>query len=187
MWAYLNGIFASLGGCTLPVLSMLVAKAKDKNFNRVRFLLEFLVVQFLIFSAINIGAASFYAIFREIQPIMLLIASIITLYIAFEMYRGRGVNLPAVGGIYGIALSPCSVGFAVATAAMSMDVYNAILNAFLFSLGVVTPLIVVMFIIQSVEPFMRYGDEIELFGSVLLVIVAAYLAFLAGSGWRWVP
>ncbi|NPA86724.1 MAG: hypothetical protein GXO00_01830 [Candidatus Diapherotrites archaeon] len=180
-------MFASLGGCTLPVLSVLAAKLNDKSFNRWRFVLEFFAAQFLLFSLLNLAVATVYTLFEFLQPILLLLAAIITFALAVSLYLGKPLPVPVSGGIYGIALSPCSIGFAVAASTTSTDYVTAILNAFFFSLGVTTPIAAILFVLESAEPIQRRAHLIEKLSVALLFIVSFYLAYLAGASWRWLP
>ncbi len=182
LFAYVNGLFAGMGTCTLPVLSLLAAQR-----GRVRFVLQFFVAQFILFSALNLAYATMYTVLEAIQPLLLLFTSILTFLIAFFLYRGISFNVPGAGGLYGVAFSPCSVGFAVAAVGASVDVFSAIANAFLFALGIATPLFVVAFVLRSSDVVLRHGHRIERAAIALLVIVSYYLAYLAGASWRWIP
>ncbi len=182
MLAYVNGFFAGLSGCVLPVLSVMITKR-----DRLRFLLEFFLAQFLLFATLNLAFAWVYSVVEWIQPILLLIAAGITFWSAYTIYTGRQMPVPSSGALYGIALSPCSVGFAIATATTSFGWISAIANAFLFALGIVTPIAVVAFILQRSDVFMRHGKWFERASVLLLVLVSYYLAYLAGASWRWVP
>ena len=187
LWSYLNGLFASLGGCTLPVLSLLAAKLTDKNFNKWRFLLEFFLAQFILFALLNIATATIYTVFEYLQPLLLLLAAIITFGLGATLYLGKPIPLPTTGSIYGLALSPCSVGFAVATAATSTGYITAILNALLFALGIVTPIAAILLMLHSAEPFLKRSSTLEKLSVLLLFLVSFYLTYLAGSSWRWIP
>ncbi len=182
MLAYVNGFFAGLSGCVLPVLSIMVTKRRP-----FRFVLEFFATQFLLFAALNLAFAWIYSAFEWIQPILLLIAAVVTFYSAYAIYVGRQANIPTSGALYGLALSPCSIGFAVATATTSFSYISAVWNAFLFALGIVTPIAVVAFILQRSDIFMKHGKWFERASVTLLILVSYYLAYLAGSSWRWVP
>lgn len=187
LWSYVNGFFASLGGCTLPVLSVLAAKVSDPSFNKWRFLLSFFLAQFVLFSLFNLSVASIYSLFQEIQPFLLLLAALLTFTLAAGIYMGKPINVPSLGGLYGIALSPCSIGFVVATAASSFTYFDAVLNALLFSLGIVTPLTVIALLLRSTSSLMKHAALLERLSVLLLVVTSFYLAYLAGSSWRWIP
>ncbi len=180
--AYVNGFFAGLSGCVLPALSVMITRRDP-----LRFVAEFFVMQFLLFAAMNLAFAWIYSAFEWIQPVLLLIAAVITFYSAYTIYTGKQMNIPTSGALYGLALSPCSIGFAVTTATTSFSYLVAILNAFLFALGIVTPIAIVAFILQRSDVFMKHGMWFERASVALLVLVSYYLAYLAGSSWRWVP
>ena len=160
---------------------------KDESFNKWSFLLEFFLAQFLLFSLLNLATATVYSFFENLQPILLLLASIITFLLAAALYLGKPLPIPLTGGLYGLALSPCSIGFAIATAATSINYALALLNALLFSLGVLTPITMVALLLHSAEPFIKRGDLLEKLSVLLLFLVSFYLAYLAGSSWRWLP
>ena len=180
--AYVSGFFAGLSGCVLPVLSVLIAQ-RDKY----RFVIEFFITQFLLFAALNLAFAAIYAAFQWVQPILLLIAAAITFYSAYTIYTGKEFPLPASGALYGLALSPCSIGFAVATATTSFGWITAILNALLFALGIITPIFVVAVVLKSSDAYLRHAKWFERATVLLLILVSYYLAYLAGASWRWVP
>ncbi|MDN5358237.1 MAG: hypothetical protein PWP76_80 [Candidatus Diapherotrites archaeon] len=182
MLAYVNGFFAGLSGCVLPVLAVLVSKK-----NKYRFVAEFFLAQFLLFALLNLFFAAVYQYFEWLQPILLLIAAGVTFYSAYSIYTGKSFGIPSSGALYGLALSPCSIGFAVATATTSFGWVTAIANAFLFALGIVTPIAVVAFILKSVNTVVSKSKWIEHASVFLLVLVSYYLAYLAGASWRWVP
>jgi len=182
MLAYLNGFFAGLSGCVLPVLSIMITKK-----NKYRFVLEFFLAQFILFAALNLAFAWVYSVMEWIQPVLLLIAAVITFLSAYAIYTGKQMPVPSSGALYGVALSPCSIGFAIATATTSFGWIHAIINAFLFALGIVTPIAVVAFILQDTHILVRHGKWFERASVLLLVLVSYYLAYLAGASWRWVP
>ncbi len=182
MLAYINGFFAGLSGCVLPVLSILIAQK-----NKGRFILEFFITQFALFAALNLAFAAVYTIFEWLQPILLLIASIITFYSAYMLYTGKSVAMPSSGALYGLALSPCSIGFAIATATTSFGWILAITNAFLFALGIATPIAVVGLVLNKSDFLLKNNKRIEQASVILLVLVSYYLAYLAGASWRWIP
>ena len=182
MFAYPNGFFAGLSGCVLPVLSVMITKK-----NRYRFVLEFFLAQFILFAAMNLAFAWVYSVVEWIQPVLLLIAAGITFWSAYTIYTGKRIPVPSSGALYGIALSPCSIGFAIATATTSFGWIQAIVNAFLFALGIVTPIAVVAFILQHSDIFVKHGKWFERASVLLLVLVSYYLAYLAGASWRWAP
>ncbi|GEM_PF-3141436 len=182
MLAYVSGFFAGLSGCVLPALSVMITRR-----NPVKFLMEFFVAQFLLFSALNLAFAAAYHIISWIQPVLLLLAAAITFYSAYTMYTGKAMRIPTTGALYGLALSPCSIGFAVATATTSFTIISAIINAFLFALGIITPLAVVAIIMKKNSALIAGNKWIERASVALLVAVSAYLSYLAGASWRWVP
>ncbi len=145
------------------------------------------MAQFLLFAALNLATAAVYTIFEDLQPILLLIAALITFLLGTSLYLGKPLPIPATGGLYGLALSPCSIGFAIATAATSINYVVAIFNAFLFALGVITPIAIIALLIHSAEPFVKRGALLEKLSVFLLFLVSFYLAYLAGSSWRWLP
>lgn len=182
MLAYVNGFFAGLSGCVLPVLSVLITKR-----NKYRFVLEFFLAQLLLFSLLNVSLALVYGAFQWLQPIFLLLGSFITFYSAYIIYIAKPINIPGSGAVYGIALSPCSIGFAIATSTLSFNVIDALLNALLFSLGIITPIAVLAFLLHGTEKYVSNSRWFEILSVVILIIVSYYLAYLAGSTWRWSP
>ncbi len=179
---YLNGLFAGLGSCVLPVLSVMIVKR-----NKLRFIGEFFIAQLAVFLAVALAFSAAYNLVEWSRPFLLLIASFVTFYSAFSIYTGAKVPVPASGALYGLALSPCSIGFVTATASTSFGWIEAVINAFLFSLGTITPLTVVAFILQGTDNLVRHGKWIERTSVLLLLLVSYYLAYLAGSSWRWIP
>ncbi len=182
MLAYVSGFFAGLSGCVLPVLSIMITRR-----NKLRFLAEFFIAQFPLFAALNLALATAYRFVSWIQPPLLLAAAAITFYSAYTIHTGRSSKIPASGALYGIALSPCSIGFAVATATTSFTWISAILNAFLFALGIITPLAIVAFVLRRSSAVLTGSRWLERASVALLIAVSAYLAYLAGASWRWVP
>ncbi|NPA76456.1 MAG: hypothetical protein GXN93_01730 [Candidatus Diapherotrites archaeon] len=182
MLAYVNGFFAGLSGCVLPALSVMITKK-----NRMRFVLEFFLAQFALFSVLNLAFAWVYTAIEWIQPILLLVAAGITFWSAYAIYTGKQMPAPHSGALYGIALSPCSIGFAIATATTSFSWITAITNALLFALGIITPIAIIAFIFQRSDVFLHHGKWFERASVALLVLVSYYLAYLAGASWRWIP
>ena len=178
---------SSLSGCTLPALALIVSQFKQKATSKMVFLLEFFTAQLIIFTLINVSAALFYSFFVEVQPLILLISSFITLYFAYAILAGKLPSFKHVGGLYGVALSPCSLGFVVATAASSVDVYSAVFNSFFFALGIITPILVFAVFSEALKAVQEHYRKVELMSALLLILVAMYLAYLAGSNWRFLP
>ncbi len=185
---YISGLMASFGGCSLPVLSIIASEsASDRRFKPVRFVFGFFISQFLLFAALNLSVSAFYRVFQGIQPILLALASLLTFYIATANYLGK--SLPGLSGsVYGIALAPCNLGFAIFEASSSFSYLIAIYNALAFSLGISTPLIAIAFFVRDLHrKLIKHGDRIEKASFALLVLISYYLAYLAGSSWRWWP
>ncbi len=185
----MSGILASLSGCVLPVFGIIAYRiAKEKNFNPLKFVFSFFLAQFAIFALINMSISAFYALFREAQPVVMLLAGVITLYTAVSNYLGKTAFNLASGSLYAIALAPCNLGFLVYQASTSRNFVKAVANAFSFALGVSTPLALVAFFSNSFQKFLSvHGEKIETASFILLVLISYYLAYLAGSTWRWVP
>ena len=64
---------------------------------------------------------------------------------------------------------------------------TAIADAFLFALGIVTPIAMVAYILQRSDIFVRHRKWFQRASVLLLVLASYHFAYLAGASWRWVP
>jgi len=197
IYAYILGLLSILSPCTFIIVPVMTSDLNAK----LKKILSFLGGITVTFAVLGILSALTGKLLTNFMgPYLYLFAGTITLLAGLNMLDFINLRLPSLftniktknnflmGLIYGgIALScvgPLMASILVYITAKASILYG-FLMMFIFSLGFITPFILFGFLITDKrisEKLMKYSLTIRKIGGMLLLLVSAYLLFIAFGG-----
>jgi len=196
-YAYVLGLLSILTPCTLIIVPVLTADITAKR-NKI---MSFLGGVLVMFGALGVlSAVTGKLLTNFVGPYLYLFAGIVTLVsglymlgvvkFGFSLKHG-GVKTTFAGGLlYGGVMLSC-VGPLLASVMVYITATGSVMTGLvlmsLFSLGFLTPFILYGFLITDkkvVHKLMKYAPTIQKVGGVVLILVSAYLLWVAMGGLR---
>ena len=197
IYAYLLGLLSILSPCTFIIVPIMVSDINTK----LKKVLSFLGGITVTFGALGILSALTGKLLTNFMgPYLYLFAGIITLIAGLDMLRIIELRLPQLftkvrtknnflmGLIYGGVALSC-VGPLMASVLVYITSKASVLYGFLmmyvFSLGFITPFIIFGFLITDNKIYnklIKHSLLIRKIGGVMLIMVSAYLLFVALRG-----
>lgn len=197
IYAFVLGLLSIISPCTFIIVPIMVSDLDGKS----RKILGFLGGITVTFGILGIlSAVTGKLLTNFMGPYLYLFAGIITLVAGLNMLNVIDLHLPVlftnvktknnflIGLIYGGVALSC-VGPLMAPVLVYITAKASILYGFLmmsvFSLGFITPFILFGFLITDnkvSKKLMSYSVIIRKIGGVLLLLVSAYLFFVAFRG-----
>lgn len=196
-YAYMLGLLSILSPCTFVIVPVMTSDI-DTKLKKVLSFLAGITVTFGVLGVL--GAITGKLLTNFIGPYLYLFAGIITLVAGLNMLNVIDLHLPSLfttvktknnffmGLIYGgVALScvgPLMASVLVFITAKASILYGFVMM-YIFSLGFITPFVLFGFLITDRKvsrKLMSYSVTIRKTGGVLLLLVSAYLLFVALRG-----
>lgn len=197
VYAYILGLLSILSPCTFIIVPVMTSDLNAK----LKKILSFLAGITITFAVLGILSALTGKLLTNFMgPYLYLFAGIITLLAGLNMLSFINFHLPSfftnirtknnflLGLVYGGVALSC-VGPLIASVLVYITTKASIfyggLMMFVFSLGFITPFILLGFLITDKkisEKLMRYSLAIRKIGGILLLLVSAYLLFIAFRG-----
>lgn len=196
-YAYTLGLLSILSPCTFIIVPVMVSDLNTK-LKKVLSFLGGITVTFAVFGILSALTGKLLTNFMG--PYLYLFAGAVTLIAGLNMLDVIDLHLPQLftkvktknnflmGLLYGgVALScvgPLIAAVMVYIVAKASVLYGFIMM-FIFSLGFITPFVLCAFLITDkkiYEKLTKYSLTIRKIGGVLLLLVSAYLLFVALRG-----
>lgn len=196
-YAYALGLLSILSPCTFIIVPVMVSDLNTK-LKKVLSFLGGITVTFAVLGILSALTGKLLTNF--IGPYLYLFAGVVTLTAGLNMLNVIDLHLPQLftkvktknnflmGLLYGgVALScvgPLIAAVMVYIVAKASVLYGFIMM-FIFSLGFITPFVLCAFLITDkkiCKKLMKHSPAIRKLGGVLLLLVSAYLLFVALRG-----
>lgn len=197
MYAYLLGLLSILSPCTFIIVPMLLSDPTAK----LKKVISFLGGITITFGVLGILSALTGKLLTNFMgPYLYLFAAIVTLIAGLNMLNIIELHLPQLftkvktknnflmGLLYGGVALSC-VGPLMASVLVYIvtkaNIFYGFLMMYVFALGFITPFILCGIIITDkkvYEKIMKHSLTIRKIGGVVLLIVSAYLFFIAFRG-----
>ncbi len=197
IYAYLLGLLSILSPCTFIIVPYMTSDPTAK----LKKILSFLGGITITFGILGVLSALVGKLLTNFMgPYLYLFAGIITLTAGLNMLNVISLHLPSLssniktknsffmGLLYGGVALSC-VGPLIASVLVYIttkaNLFYGFLMMYIFSLGLITPFILFGFLITDKkisEKLMKYSATIRKMGGILLLLVSAYLLFIALSG-----
>lgn len=197
IYAYLLGLLSILSPCTFIIVPVMISDINAK----LKKILSFLGGITIVFGVLGILSALTGKLLTNFAgPYLYLFAGIVTLLAGLNMIDIINIQLPSLfsgvktdnhfllGLIYGGVALSC-IGPLMASVLVYITAKASILLGFLmmyvFSLGFITPFILFGFLITDKKVYkkmMKHSVIVKKTGGVMLLMVSAYLLFVALRG-----